>query len=89
MNPVFKLTLLLEFCFTKAEFPKSIPVIVNVNAKIKSQPKWAIAGGCLITFMFTGKNFSSGTQLIVNRINGNGTYIGNSPLICVRVLRVS
>ena len=29
------------------------------------QRKWAVAGGCLITFTFTGKIFSSGTQLMV------------------------
>ena len=50
---------------TLAEFPNSVLVIVNVNVNVnlESQRKWAIVGGCLITFTFTGKIFSSGTQV--------------------------
>ena len=50
----------------KAEYPNSVPVIVNVNFKINikrgsRQQKWAVEGGFFIAF--TGKITSSGTQL--------------------------
>ena len=41
--------------------PKLKILSVNVNVKKASR-----AGGCIITFMFTGKILSSGTQLFNN-----------------------
>ena len=43
-----------------------VSVKVNVKIKLERQLKWAVTGGCLITFMFTGQIFSSGTHQNVN-----------------------
>ena len=50
--------------FAIAEFPISIIETVNVNVNLESQRKWAVARDCHITFTFTRKICSSGTQVI-------------------------